>query len=192
MNLCPSQKVVKAVLDHFWVARYPWPAWELARDRLAAFFTAQHPEWAPGEVRRQVATSAKTGLTSSGRKKVPFSLAKSMVEPAAQQRFLKDFSWYSPVLADAFSDTRIDAECERLYPGRRSGVVRIDLADGRSFEKRVLDPKGEGENPMTDDDLRRKFVVNCEAIAGKAKCERLLDLVWRFDRAEIAAGLYDW
>src|SRR5438552_3743264 len=55
MNLCPSQKVVKAVLDHFWVARYPWPAWELARDRLAAFFTAQHPEWAPGEVRRQVA-----------------------------------------------------------------------------------------------------------------------------------------
>jgi FAD/FMN-containing dehydrogenase len=30
-------------------------------------------------------------------------------EPAAQQRFLRDFSWYSPVLADAFVDTRIDA-----------------------------------------------------------------------------------
>ena len=32
-----------------------------------------------------------------------------LVEPAAQQRFLKDFSWYSPVLADAFIDARIDA-----------------------------------------------------------------------------------
>src|SRR5438067_3419075 len=32
-----------------------------------------------------------------------------LVEPAAQQRFLKDFSWYSPVLAEAFIDTRIDA-----------------------------------------------------------------------------------
>src|SRR5438105_8258996 len=32
-----------------------------------------------------------------------------LVDPAAQQRFLKDFSWYSPVLADAFIDTRIDA-----------------------------------------------------------------------------------
>jgi FAD/FMN-containing dehydrogenase len=32
-----------------------------------------------------------------------------LVEPAAQQRFLRDFSWYSPVLADAFVDTRIDA-----------------------------------------------------------------------------------
>jgi hypothetical protein len=30
-------------------------AWELARDRLAAFFSAQHPEWARDEVRRQVA-----------------------------------------------------------------------------------------------------------------------------------------
>jgi FAD/FMN-containing dehydrogenase len=35
--------------------------------------------------------------------------AHVLVEPAAQQRFLKDFSWYSPVLADAFIDTRIDA-----------------------------------------------------------------------------------
>jgi FAD/FMN-containing dehydrogenase len=32
-----------------------------------------------------------------------------LVDPAAQRRFLKDFSWYSPVLADAFIDTRIDA-----------------------------------------------------------------------------------
>jgi FAD/FMN-containing dehydrogenase len=32
-----------------------------------------------------------------------------LVEPAAQQRFLRDFSWYSPVLANAFVDTRIDA-----------------------------------------------------------------------------------
>src|SRR5439155_1399819 len=32
-----------------------------------------------------------------------------LVEPAAQQGFLRDFSWYSPVLADAFVDTRIDA-----------------------------------------------------------------------------------
>jgi len=33
-----------------------------------------------------------------------------LVEPAAQQRFLRDFSWYSPVLAGAFIDAaKIDA-----------------------------------------------------------------------------------
>ncbi len=90
------------------------------------------------------------------------------------------------------SDARLDEECERIYPGRRSGFVRVDLADGRSVEKRVLDPKGEGENPMTDEDLRRKFVVNCESIAGKAKCERLMEVVWGFDKLGSAAEIFDW
>jgi uncharacterized protein YdaU (DUF1376 family) len=30
-------------------------AWELARDRLTAFFRAQHPDWAPERIRREVA-----------------------------------------------------------------------------------------------------------------------------------------
>jgi 2-methylcitrate dehydratase PrpD len=85
-------------------------------------------------------------------------------------------------LIDA-ADTRLDAECERIYPGRRSGVVRVALTDGRSLERRVLDPKGEGENPMSDEDLRRKFLVNCEPVVGKAKCERLLDAIWSFEEA---------
>jgi len=36
------------------------------------------------------------------------------------------------------TDTEVDAECVRLYPGRRSGVVRLFLADGSRFERRVL------------------------------------------------------
>jgi hypothetical protein len=30
-------------------------AWVQARERLTAFLTAEHPEWDPAEVRRQVA-----------------------------------------------------------------------------------------------------------------------------------------
>ena len=90
------------------------------------------------------------------------------------------------------SDTRIDEECERIYPGRRSGVVRIDLTDGRSFEQRVLDPKGEGDNPMSDEDLKRKFTVNCEPVVGADKCGQLLDLVWNFDNSQDVKGLFTW
>lgn len=31
-------------------------AWELARDRLTAFLQAQHPDWPPDRIRREVAT----------------------------------------------------------------------------------------------------------------------------------------
>ncbi len=82
------------------------------------------------------------------------------------------------------ADTRLDAECERIYPARRSGAVEIGLADGRKFAARVLDPLGEGENPMSDGDLERKLAVNCEPLVGKARCSGLIEAVWQFDRAD--------
>ena len=87
------------------------------------------------------------------------------------------------------SETRIDEECERIYPGRRSGVVEIGLKDGRRFEARVLDPKGEGENPMSDADLERKCTANCTPVIGKGKCAAVLETIWRFDEARNLAPL---
>lgn len=90
------------------------------------------------------------------------------------------------------ADARLDAECENIYPARRSGAVKITLNDGRTVEARVLDPKGEGENPMSDDDLEQKFLVNCKPLLGEDKCRRLLDAVWKFEAARDAGELYNW
>jgi len=87
------------------------------------------------------------------------------------------------------AETRVDEECERMYPGRRSGVVEIGLKNGHRLEARVLDPKGEGENPMSDADLERKFTANCVPVIGKEKCDAVLDAVWRFDEARLLAPL---
>ena len=91
-------------------------------------------------------------------------------------------------LADAY----IDDECQRIYPGRRSGCVEIELKDGRRLATRVLDPKGESENPLSDADLERKFSVNCEPVIGGAKCRALLEAVWQIDRADGIAQLLRW
>src|SRR5438552_11276072 len=50
-----------------------------------------------------------------------------LVEPAAQQRFLRDFSWYSPVLADAFVDTRIDAVVQPATLAELEQVVGVGV-----------------------------------------------------------------
>ena len=50
-----------------------------------------------------------------------------LVEPAAQQRFLRDFSWYSPVLADAFMDTRIDAVVQPASLAELEQVVAVGV-----------------------------------------------------------------
>ena len=60
--------------------------------------------------------------------------AHVLVEPAAQQRFLRDFSWYSPVLSEAFMDNApIDAvvqpatldELERVVAGEPTQVIPV-------------------------------------------------------------------
>lgn len=122
----------------------------------------------------------------------PVAAALAIVDgDVAATQFLPDSLGRSEVrrLIEA-SDTQIDGDCERIYPGRRSGVVRIELNGGRKLEARVLDPKGEGDNPMSDDDLKRKFTVNCEPVIGKARCERIVELVWNFDKAPDVKALF--
>ncbi len=85
-----------------------------------------------------------------------------------------------------------DEETDRLYPKRRGGVVTLVMKDGTRLTERVLDPKGEGENLMSDTDLERKFIANCESTIGKDKSRRLLDAVWAFDRLDNLALFYRW
>lgn len=89
-------------------------------------------------------------------------------------------------------ESEVDDECERIYPGIRSGYVRIELRDGRKLERRVIHPKGEVENPMTDADLKEKFTGNCEPIVGKPRSAQLMDQVWRFDTLDDVSEFFRW
>lgn len=87
-------------------------------------------------------------------------------------------------------DAHVDEECERIYPETRSGAARITLRDRRNLDIRVLHPKGEAQNPMSDADLERKFFANCEPVIGRSRCERLLEEVWRFDELTDVGGFF--
>jgi 2-methylcitrate dehydratase PrpD len=56
-------------------------------------------------------------------------------------------------LVDCYRDPELDA----LYPDRWPAVVRINLLDGTNLEQRVDYPKGDPENPFTDDELIGKL-----------------------------------
>jgi 2-methylcitrate dehydratase PrpD len=90
----------------------------------------------------------------------------------------------------AATSVYVDDECDRVYPKMRGGVAKLTLTDGRVLERRVLDPRGEGGNPLTDEDLSGKFLGNAIGPLGAERAERLLDLIWRADRgADLAAIL---
>ena len=89
-------------------------------------------------------------------------------------------------------DAKLDDECERIYPGIRSGAAKITLKSGKVLEARVLEPKGEVKNPMTDADLEGKFRANCEPIIGAARCDRLLAAIWKFEGLSDVSDFFAW
>jgi len=85
-------------------------------------------------------------------------------------------------------ETAVDATCEEEYPGCRSAHVEIALTDGRRLETRIRDPRGEGANPLSDEDLDIKFRANCTPLLGAARAEAARGLIWNFRQTPDALG----
>ena len=52
-----------------------------------------------------------------------------------------------------------DEHMNAIYPEERGAWMRLELKDGRIFEKGIPVAKGEPENPVTDDDLLEKLIA---------------------------------
>lgn len=81
----------------------------------------------------------------------------------------------------ALTSVFVDEECERLYPKVRSGFVRLTLTNGQILESRILEPRGEIANPLTDDDLSAKFLDNVSVSIGRKRASALLEQIWSLD-----------
>lgn len=62
-------------------------------------------------------------------------------------------------------------------PSRFKGWVRVETMDGRKLERIVTDNWGSEYNPMTPDQVRRKFRENAVLVLETARVERLLESV---------------
>jgi 2-methylcitrate dehydratase PrpD len=82
----------------------------------------------------------------------------------------------------------IDPEIEAEFPANMSGKVTIS-ARGRVFSKKVVIPKGEPSNFLTEIELRAKFAGLTHAILGVERAARLADAVLAIDQTADVASL---
>ncbi len=84
-----------------------------------------------------------------------------------------------------------DVELSAVFPGIQSAVVTILTRDGGRFTDRVDFPKGEPENPLTDDEFQNRYDALMEYAGIKPEVRSsLYDIVYRKDaRVEEIAKL---
>ena len=68
---------------------------------------------------------------------------------------------------------REDADFSRRFPAERWARVRVTLIDGRTLVSEPARARGNPENPLADDELRRKYFAYAEPVLGNARAARI-------------------
>ena len=77
-------------------------------------------------------------------------------------------------------DAGLDQHFPKYWPGR----VRLKLSDGRAVAHEVIIPKGESGNPMTDEEVREKFLSLAAPVLGEAKARFVIEEVSSLESRE--------
>ena len=123
---------------------------------------------------------------------MPFSLAVAAVAGRVAEADITEASLADKRL-QAFADKvtiEADDAMSRAFPAEWPAWVRVTAADGRVFEHRVAYPKGEPEVPMTEAEVRDKFLgLACEALP-RSRAEAVIEAIGAIERAKGLGELF--
>lgn len=68
------------------------------------------------------------------------------------------------------------------FPALRAGILSADLADGRHLSFRIDAPRGMPGNPVSSEDIRRKFLTETASVLPPGKAAALLQAVDRLEQ----------
>lgn len=119
----------------------------------------------------QTVTGAKLSL--------PFSVAVALDTGwAGPREFTPEFFHHARVLELAKKVVVTEEPAlSSLVPGKRAAIVELLTHNGDILRERIDLPKGEPENPLTDEELQRKFTGLASSCRSQKQIESLLNIV---------------
>ena len=131
---------------------------------------------------------------SSARMSIPYSLAVALVTGKAGIAEFTEEYLKNPLIQRLTKMAVIegDEELSRLVPDKRVSIVTVEQTDGKSFVKRVEYPKGEPENPLSEDELLAKFFSMTEhAGMNRGRALQLFQVVMNEKNMDFRKLIYD-
>lgn len=121
----------------------------------------------------------------SAKMSIPFSVAVALKNGSVgiddfSENNLNDFEIRS-LIDKTF--IQADSDLSALVPNKRVAIVEIELMNNSMVSERVDYPKGEPENPMTDNEIKEKF-QSLSNFAGKSQkaSDNIIDKVWNLEK----------
>lgn len=143
---------------------------------MAADITGSEPEkWEP--------TSRETADHS-----MPYCVAAALLDGHVSMESFNDLRRADAVLRALIRRVEVhrDVEMSHGYPLGTPSRVRVTLSDGRVFAREVKYPRGHAGNPMTDEEVREKFVRMTSPRLAVSARSRLQEAIWELDYVELS------
>ncbi len=122
---------------------------------------------------------------SSAKMSIPYSVAVAIVKGKSG---LDEFTAENVNNAEIISLAKrivvcADEKITALVPQKRAAIVTIETCHGASYTERVDFPKGEPENPLSDDEIKEKFIT-LSAYGNKSgeESREIIKIVWNVQR----------
>ncbi len=108
-----------------------------------------------------------------------YNVAVSLLEPDVLPDQFTDEKLRDPKILDLARrvEVIVDQEIDRVYPEKFPSIVEVELKDGRRFIERVDAPKGSPENPLSNEEVKTKFMSLATTRLPIQKAEEIIALV---------------
>lgn len=122
---------------------------------------------------------------SSAKMSIPYSVAVSLVSGKADLEEFTDQYVYDAEIVSLTKKVVVcaDEKITALVPQKRSAIVEITTFDGSCHTEMVDYPKGEPENPLSDNEIKEKFITL--AVYGDKSSEEsheMIRIVWNIKK----------
>lgn len=95
----------------------------------------------------------------SAKMSTPYSTAVALIYGKAGLQEFEDSVLGNDIVNNLTKKVEVisDKELSSIFPDKQSAIVTIKTIDGNTYSERVDYPKGEPENPMTDDEFWQRY-----------------------------------
>ena len=140
---------------------------------VAAIVVRRHPAWAEYHL------NPAPGTYHEAQVSLPYSVAVALVDGLALPGQYADDQLARPELV-ALSQ-RVQVIKDPTLPRGVSCHMSLTTRDGGSIEVQVDDPRGSLRNPMTDEDLGRKFAMLAGPVIGDGPSRQMTEVIDHID-----------
>jgi 2-methylcitrate dehydratase len=119
---------------------------------------------------------------------LPYMVGMALLRGRIDNGTYSDRNIRDPKVLDFLKKIKVreDKELTAMYPDHIANRITLRMSDGSTVSSQVDDPKGHPKNPMSKDEVEKKFRGLTSKFFEEAQAREILDYVWNIEKRQVA------